>query len=648
MMAKDSGRKELVNISIGTAGHIDHGKTALVKLMTGCNTDTLREEQKRGLTINLGFAPCTLGGNKQIGIVDVPGHERFIKNMVAGASGIDVVLLVVAADDSVMPQTVEHLNIIELLGINKGLVALTKIDMVEEELVELAKEDVAEFLKGTILDGAPICPVSSITGEGFNEFYKTLNSVIDTVEPISTEGLFRLPVERAFSVKGIGTIITGIPATGSIRVGETVEVLPIGKKGRIRTMQVYSDKAEIARAGECVALNVTDVDKNELERGMAVVQPGYFEPSKLVAARFQLLANAPMPLRNRSTVRFHTGTSETMATVVLLEKQVLRPGESSLAQFRLDEPIVTAGGDHYIIRYNSPVVTAGGGLILGTGKWKFKTGKQFVIDDLSEKEAVLDDPEGKVEHIIKSRHRKPVSKKEILKESALSEEEVNSIIVELAGKGRIRKLSKTDNFIHVLNFEDEEEKLCTVLSKFYKDNPLALGMDRIELRDAMRSDKELFTDVLENLVESGDLAVSGRVVSLATHEVKLSDEQEKAVDSIEKELADNPFSPPSPDELAEKMNKKPSEIIKLLDLLVQRGAVLNLDENIYFGRKAVEDVTAKFVDYLRENEAGGAKTLRDLLGTSRKYAYALLDHIDGSGITVRVKNLRYLKSEYKS
>jgi len=355
-----------------------------------------------------------------------------------------------------------------------------------------------------------------------------------------------------------------------------------------------------------------------------------------------------MPLRNRTTVRFHTGTSETMATVVLLEKQILNPGEDSLVQFRLDDPIITASGDHYIIRYNSPVVTAGGGLILGAGKWKFKTGKQFVIDDLSEKEAVLDDPEGRVEHIIKSRHRKPVSKKEILKESTLSEEEVNSIIVDLAGKGKIRKLSKTDNFIHVFNFEAEEEKLCSVLSTHYKDNPLVMGMDRIELRDSMHADKELFTNVLDNLVDTGDLAMNGRVVSLTAHEVKLSDEQEKLINIIEKELGENPFSPPSPDELAEKMKRKPAEIVKMLDLLSQRGNVLNLEENIYFSKNAVDEVKKQFIDYLKENEAGGAKTLRDLLGTSRKYAYALLDYIDRSGITVRVKNLRYLKSEYKS
>jgi selenocysteine-specific elongation factor len=640
--------KKLVNITIGTAGHIDHGKTTLVKLLTGCDTDTLAEEKKRGLTIDLGFAPCTLAGNRQIGIVDVPGHERFIRNMVAGASGIDIVMLVVAANDSVMPQTVEHLNIIELLGIKKGLVALTKIDMVDPDLVEIVKEDVAELLKGTVLEGASVCPLSSTTGAGFPEFYKTLTTIIDSVGPRSVEGIFRLPVESAFSVKGYGTIVAGIPASGSIRVGAEVELLPAHKKSRIRSMEVYGNAAQVARAGECAALNVTDLDHNEIKRGMAIAEPGYFEPSPLVSVRLRMLKNSPLPLKNRTSVRFHTGTSEAMATVVLLDSHALEPGAEALAQLRLDAPIISAPGDHYIVRANSPVVTIGGGQVLGTGKWKLKTGKQFVIEELSEKEAVLDDPAGRVEHAIRSKYRRPALRRDLIRECGLSEEAVSAILVQLASEKKIRKLSRQDSVIHVLNLEAEEERLAAELSNFHKNNPLAIGEDRIQLRERLRMDSALYDEILLTMSESGDLKIEGNLVRLASHAVELTRGDEDVLARLEAALVENKFSPPSPAEMAQKFGENETKVLKLLNLLVQRGAALHLGEDIYFHKDGAREAKERFIEHLRANEEGGAKTLKELVGTSRKYAYALLDYIDKVGMTVRVGNLRYLKSEFKN
>ena len=335
---------EIQPIVIGTAGHIDHGKSTLVKVLTGIDPDRLKEEQERGMTIDLGFARFRLPDGRRVGMVDVPGHERFIKNMVAGATGIDLVILVVAANDGVMPQTREHLSIMQLLGVGRGLVALTKIDMVEAGLVELALEDVRATIQGTFLEGAPILPLSSITGEGLEEFKQVLFRLASETPPRSDAGVFRLPVQRVFSAKGFGTVVTGIPVSGSVALGDVLEVLPRGLRGKVRGLQAYQESTERARAGHSTAINLADVDQHEVTRGNVLATPGFFRPTRMVAASLDALALLDKPVEDRTAIRLHTGTAEALGELVLLDCEELEPGGSALVQLRLEEPVVCAPG----------------------------------------------------------------------------------------------------------------------------------------------------------------------------------------------------------------------------------------------------------------------------------------------------------------
>ncbi len=338
-----------INITLGTAGHIDHGKTALVKLLTGCDTDRLKAEKERGISIDLGFAPCTVG-DLEIGIVDVPGHENFIKTMVAGACGMDAVMLVVAADDGVMPQTREHMEILTLLGVRHGFVALTKIDRVEAEHREMVREETRGFLQDTFLADAPICPISSITGEGFDEFYATLTHLLDSVQPKPLDGIFRLPVDRAFSARGYGSVVAGVPVSGSIGIDEELVLLPEGSLSTIRQIEVYGRASEIVKAGQCAAINVRHWDAKRIRRGHVVTLPGYFTPQQWFVGRLRLLPHERVSLKNAAQLKFHTGSSEVTATVYLLEDNRLEAGQQCLAQFYTGTPLVAGPGDHFIIR----------------------------------------------------------------------------------------------------------------------------------------------------------------------------------------------------------------------------------------------------------------------------------------------------------
>ncbi len=352
-----------INITLGTAGHIDHGKTMLVKCLTGCDTDRLKAEKERGMSIDLGFAPCRIG-DVGVGIVDVPGHENFIRTMVAGASGMDVVLLVVAADDGVMPQTREHLDILTLLGIERGLVALTKIDRVDSDQVELARDDTAGFLQGTFLQDAPILPVSSVTGEGLDRFCEDLTALVESVRAKPIDGVFRLPLDRAFSAKGHGTVVSGVPVSGSARTGDEVILLPAGHTGRIRAVEVYGQPSDTVMAGQCAALNVRHWDHRTINRGDTLTTPGYFAPLEWFVCKLRLLPRQKVVLKNGTQVKFHTGTSEVPAAVYLMEGDRMRSGEERIVQVRAKSPIVAGPGDHFILRTPSPVQTVGGGTIV--------------------------------------------------------------------------------------------------------------------------------------------------------------------------------------------------------------------------------------------------------------------------------------------
>ncbi|MFP5212731.1 MAG: selenocysteine-specific translation elongation factor, partial [Acidobacteriota bacterium] len=352
-------------VILGTAGHIDHGKTSLIRALTGIDTDRLKEEKLRGITIELGFAHMELPGGERLGIVDVPGHERFVKHMVAGATGIHLVALVIAADEGVMPQTREHMEICELLQVKKGLVVLTKIDMVEDpDWVEMVREDVAEFMKGTFLEGAPIIPVSAVTGEGIDELKQTLALLYSQVQPRSTEGPFRLPVDRVFSMRGFGTVVTGTSMSGRVRIGDQVTIYPMEQKTKVRGLQVHSEEVQEVLPGQRTAINLQGLERAAIERGNVIATPGTLAPTHMVDVHMEMLSSSPRPLKHRAKIRFHTGTAEHLGTVVLLDREELAQGTKAFVQVRLDHPIAVLRGDRFVMRSYSPVQTIGGGTIL--------------------------------------------------------------------------------------------------------------------------------------------------------------------------------------------------------------------------------------------------------------------------------------------
>jgi len=470
MTRTDSGIGEIYNVVVGTAGHIDHGKSSLVKHLTGIDPDRLPEERDRGLTIDLGFAPMKLTSGETIGIIDVPGHERFIKNMVAGASGIDLVILVVAADDSVMPQTREHLDIMTLLGVSRGLIAVNKIDLVEGDLVELVKEEIAETVRGTFLEDAPMIPVSAQTGEGIEDLREAVESHIRGLPPRDEGGVFRMPIQRVFSARGHGTVITGVPTSGHVEPGDRLEVLPLSKSGRVRGLQAYKVTVDRARAGHSTAINLTDIDYRAVHRGMVAATPGYFRATTMVEVRLRALEGIRAPLYSQMPVRFHSGTSEEVGKLYLLDCKSLAAGDEALAQVRLASPVVVAPGDHYVIRQESPMITLGGGEILDRSRWRLKTGKDHVIDALSRKEAALGSPEEFIASVVVEDPFQKISIEEICHRAALGKDEGKDHLDRLVERGVIR-VGVGGEFFSSEGLERGGERVLDALDQAFRADP---------------------------------------------------------------------------------------------------------------------------------------------------------------------------------
>ena len=633
-----------INVMIGTAGHIDHGKTALVHLLTGCETDTLREEKERGKSINLGFAPCTLEGDRRVGIVDVPGHEKFIRNMVAGVTGIDIVLLVVAADDGVMPQTIEHLRIVELLGIRRGMVALTKIDLVGEDIVGLATEEVRELLKGTFLEHAPIVPVSSTTGEGFDEFWAELNKLVKNTELRDIGGVFRMAVHSVFSVKGYGTVVTGIPISGSVGVGDTVELLPHGETGRIRGIEVYGSESAESKAGQCTALNVPGVDHNLIGRGTVLATPGYFHPVKVLEARLRLQADKQLPLKHNERLRLHTGTSETLCRVSLLGRRVLQPGEDGLVQFRLETPVVAGANDRFVVRSYSPPATIGGGVIISTSDRRIRRSRSGQIEALAISEQALTDEESKLEHALLEAAETPCDAATIARSAASTPERAKELLGALVESGRAVALAGGTRFVHASALEGARQRLVRMLEHFHRDEPLRLGEQRTRLRTRSTTEPALFDEAVNSLISDGTLEEkAGNTLKLASHKIALSKKQQVIVAALEKIFIETDLETPRPDELFDRIDAPKNAIEKMLDLLCESGVLIRPEPRVIFHSDTVARVREILIETIQKDGYVETAPFRDILGTSKKYTMALLDHFESTGLTVRVKSRHRLR-----
>ena len=629
------------HVIIGTAGHIDHGKTALVKALTGIDTDTLPEERSRGVTIDIGFAYW----KDNVTVIDVPGHERFVKNMVTGVCTVDLALFVVAADDGAMPQTREHLGILNLLGVRRGIVALTKIDMVEAEWVELVTEDLRELLTGTFLEDAPIVPVSSITGEGIDDLRTLVETEIARVEARPDRGIFRLPVDRAFSVRGFGTVVTGTVLSGQVRPGDEVVVLPSDNHVRVRGVQIHGQDVEAAGVGARAAVNLSGVEVEEIERGDFLAQPGYFSATYMIDARLRLLPDAPVALENRARVHLHLGPGEVLARVILLEAEELLPGESQLVQFRLEAPGVAARGDRFVIRRYSPVHTLGGGIVLDAQPTKHRRFRDEVLQVLRDLEQ--DDPTRVLETRLKAAGFRLCSVQNLAAEMGISTAELKERLRPILKAGRAIGFGQTgrDYYLHVDCWQDLLGRIQDALAAFHKANPLRPGIPRNELRlqVAGKPPAEAYSQGVDHLLERGVLALGDSLLRLADHTIRLTPEQERVRDEVLDALRKGGATPPDLQELPAKVGEAPETVRAVVAAMQAMGNLARLDDALLFHPEALAEVEGKLTAYLKANGKIEVSAFRDLVGTTRKYAVPLLNHFDNRGVTVRERDVRVLR-----
>jgi selenocysteine-specific elongation factor len=630
-------------VVMGTAGHIDHGKTQLIKTLTGIDTDRLKEEKERGITIDLGFAHLRFANDTEVGVIDVPGHERFVRNMLAGVGGIDLVMLVIAADEGVMPQTREHLAICQLLQIKDGLVALTKTDLVDEDWLALVTEDTREFLKGTFLEGKPIVPVSAKTGRGIDELKRVLETLIACVPPKQLEGKFRLPIDRVFTIRGFGTVVTGTLFSGSIRVEDRVEIYPKGIEVKVRGLQVHNASVPEAVAGQRTAINLQGIEKMELERGDVLGRPGEFFPTFMLDAFLQHLPEAPRPLRHRARVRLHLGTSEIMGRVILLDRDELAPGEEAYVQFRLEEPAIALPRDRYVIRSYSPVQTIGGGVLLDVQPTKHRRGETGLATHFQL--LAEGSPEEIVAHHLKQAAHEGLRVSEFLPRTELPEARLRQVAASLQQSGRVRAVTADMGwYLHAEAFSALTSALRNQLTTYHRQNPLKPNISIEELRAKVRGlEERVCLLALEQLRQQGEVVVERDRVRLATHQVALDDARERIIRELETELLTAGYQPPRVEEVFEKLKVGKGHDKLLLQVLLDQGQAVRLKDNVVFHRTNLAKAEALLVQFLREHREITPIEFKDLLGVSRKFAIPLLEYFDSQKITIRVGDKRVLR-----
>ena len=629
------------HVVVGTAGHIDHGKTSLVKALTGTDTDRLPEEKARGITIDLGFAFLEEPDGLTIEIVDVPGHERFIKNMLAGVGGIDLAMLVIAADEGVMPQTREHFAICSLLHIQSGLVVLTKTDLVEPDWLELVREDVAGLARGTFLAGGPIVAVSAKTGEGIAELRAALRELAAKVPSRGTDQLPRLPIDRVFTIKGFGTVITGTLMAGRLRVDERVEVFPAGVQAKIRGLQTHSRMVTESSAGQRTAVNLQGVERAAVERGNVLGLAGTLVPSVLVDGALELLPEAPRPLKSRDRVRVHTGTSEIMARVLLLDRPELAPGQSAFARFRLEAPLVALPGDRFVMRSYSPMVTIGGGMLLDIAPPRFKLKAPAHLAHV--RLLAEGSPDTTVEEHVRHAGGAGVRVGPLSGRVPFGPERLRGLLDALQSGGRVVAIDR-DWFVHPESLTRLRGLTIATLEQFHRASPLRPGMSREELRGrAGAADERVFAHLLTTLEAEGVVRADRDKVRLASHEVRLTAEQQKAADRLEQDFLSAAAAPPSPEEALARAGLSGDEEHELFQVLLEARKLVRVKESLYFHAQALDAIQDKLVTMLRERKEIGPGDIKDLLGISRKYAIPLLEFFDSRRVTTRVGERRVLR-----
>ena len=617
---------------IGTAGHVDHGKSALVKILTGIDPDRLREEKERGMTIDLGFAWLTLPSGRQVGIVDVPGHERFIKNMLAGVGGIDLALMVVAADEAVMPQTREHLAILDLLQVKQGIVAISKADLVDQDWLDLVSAEVEDVLKGTSLEGSPIYSVSAYTGHGLQELIAGIDETLEASEPRKDMGRPRLALDRSFIMSGFGTVVTGTLIDGVLALGQEVELTLAQKRARIRGLQTHGTAVESAQPGTRTAVNLSGTSHDEVQRGDVLTTPGWLRPTIAMDVHLRLIEDVPRPLKHNTTVSLHIGTSETLAKVRLLDQNQLLPGEEGWAQLRLEHPIALVKGDLFVIR--SSETTLGGGSVVESHAKRHRRLHAPTLSRL----AVLQ--EGTTEEVLLQALQSsgPLNLESLARQANISTGDIRASIQAMVDEGTVLTLTNgaltgSTMLLSSSAWTAMVERVRAVLESYHRQFPLRRGAPREEIRGRLGLNAQVSAMAIQRLVNEGVMEIEGPSVYLPQHRVAPSPEQRSVMDDYVRLLESNRYSPPT---------AEPPEP-DLLNLLEKENRVVKVSEAVVFSAPAYQEMVDKVTEHLKSNGKISVAEVRDLFNTSRKYALALMEHLDQRRITRRVGDDRVLR-----
>ena len=642
LRSHDMSTESIHNVVVGTAGHIDHGKTALLHALTGIDADRWKEEKERGITIDIGFASRELPDGRTLGFIDVPGHERFIRNMVAGEAGVDVVLLVVAADDGVMPQTREHLDIIELLGVRRGVVAVTKTDLADEEIIQVVEEEVNELLEGSSLAGSPVIRTSAKTGAGVNQLWGRIVEAALAAEAKDSGGLFRMPIQRVFGLHGHGTVVTGVPVSGTIGVGGELEVLPAGVVSRVRRIQAHHLDVELARAGHRAALNLPRLEKSRARRGSVVAAPGYFRAASLLDAELIVLPSSRKPLRTNDRLTFYTGTAEVSATLYVLAGKSIEPGGKALVQLRLSEPVVFERLDRFLLRVPSPPLTVGGGRIVGEAKKRLRP-KRRAVRAVEERLRAAEDDSPFVAWLVKDSGG--LESSAVARRARLTDEEASSIVKDLLGRGELATCGNL--LVHRVTLEGAASRLERFLRDYHASHPERTGPRRDELARVVAVEPRVGEVVLSRVNLAEEARPDGVFVRLTEHAPR-PEAGEELAEGIEKLYAEAGFSPRELDELARKLGEKEDRVERGVEYLVSTAKLVRIpragNPPIVFAGEAVERARAFVERRLREKGSFTTQEFKAFAGASRKFVLTILEHFDSIGLTRREGEVRRKQS----
>ena len=632
------------NLILGTAGHIDHGKTSLVKALTGVDTDRLPEEKARGITIELGFADLQLPGGIQLGIVDVPGHERFIRAMVAGVGGMDIVMLVIAADEGVMPQTREHLEICRLLGVKQGIVALTKSDLVDSDWLGLVTEEVSDFVAGSFLEGAPIVPVSARQGTGIDSLREELRLMAIGIDQKRNDGPFRLPIDRVFTVAGFGTVVTGTLLSGQVKAGDEVELMPGGICTRIRGVQAHGNKADVGSAGQRLALNLQGIEHNQVNRGDVVAPRGLYRATRIADVQLDYLKSAPRPLKHRSTLRLHSATYEVAAKVILFDRESLEPGESAFAQLRLARPVLLLHGDPFVLRTSSPSTTVGGGTILDPSP---PSRRRRSIEALELLESMsLGDESEMVERLISTSLLSGISFQELTRRTGLSLKRLDAALSLQLTSGKVVQVVREPRvFLSRQSFLCLCQTLLSELEEYLANNPLKDGISKEELKTRLpsRSDQRFFSPCLAHLGDKGEVVAERELVKLTGRRGQAVADNAEIQRKLEEALIRNGAEPPTLKEMCDTLSQSEKQVLEHLNLLTREGRAIKVKSDIFYAPEPMARIRTLLLDHLRAKGEITPTEFRELTGLSRKFMIPLLEYFASLKLTIRVRDKRVLR-----